>query len=142
MIKQSIATATLVLIQDAPEIIYYAHAIFDFTILAQYPLDNNEILFYMEHALYRLDNTKIAFENYCPINAKLFQPTFNYLKFYTMIHFVKCIQNYGNAINYDTTYSKTAHKYLLKAFHRRTNKKEYKSQILKYNICHINIIAM
>ncbi len=45
-------------------------------------------------------------------------------------------------INYDIAHSEAAHKYLLKAFYRRTNKKEYESQILKHNICHTNVIAM
>ena len=35
-----------------------------------------------------------------------------------------------------------AHKYLLKAFYNRMNKKEYKSQIRQHNMRHINIIAM
>ena len=34
------------------------------------------------------------------------------------------------------------HKYLLKAFYGKTNKKKYESQILKYNIYYTNIIAM
>ena len=58
--------------QDVPEIINCARAIFDFTMLAQYPSHNDETLFYIEHALYRLDKIKIAFENHCPIDAKLF----------------------------------------------------------------------
>ncbi len=110
--------------------------------LAQYPSPDNETLSYIKHALYRLDKTKIAFENYRPINAKRFRPTFNYPKFRTMTHFVKCIRDYGSAINYDTAYSEAAHKYLFKAFYGRTNKKKYESQILKQNICHTNIIAM
>ena len=39
-------------------------------------------------------------------------------------------------------YSEAAHKYLLKAFYRRTNKKKYKSQILEHNIRHTNVIAI
>ena len=34
------------------------------------------------------------------------------------------------------------HKYLLKAFYNRTNKKEYDLQIWQYNVCYTNIIAM
>ena len=45
-------------------------------------------------------------------------------------------------INYNTAYSKAAHKYLLKAFYNRTNKKEYKSQIWKHNMPHTYIIAI
>ena len=96
----------------------------------------------MDHALYRLDKTKIAFENHCPIDAKLFRPTFNYPKFYAMIHFVKCIRDYKSAINYDTAHSEAAHKYLFKAFYGQTNKKEYELQILEHNIHHTNVIAM
>ncbi len=56
--------------------------------LFQYLLYNNKTLFYIEHALYKLDKTKIGFENYCPINVKLFGPTFNYPKFHTITHLV------------------------------------------------------
>ncbi len=45
-------------------------------------------------------------------------------------------------VNYDIAHSKAAHKYLLKAFYYRTNKKEYDSQIRKYNICHTYIIVI
>ena len=34
MVKKLIAAATLILIQDAPEMIYYVRTIFDFTMLA------------------------------------------------------------------------------------------------------------
>ena len=96
----------------------------------------------MKHALYRLNNTKIAFENHCPIDVKLFQPTFNYQNFHTLIYFIKWIWDYGSIINYNTTYNKAAHKYFLKAFYRQTNKKEYESQVLKHNICYTNVIAI
>ncbi len=142
MVKQLIATATPLQIQDLPETIYYARVILDFTMLAQYPSHNNETLSCMEHALYRLDKTKNAFENHCSIDAELFRPTFNYAKFHAMTHFVKYIRDYGSAINYDTAHSEAAHKYLLKTFYGPTNKKDYESQILKHNIHHTNVIAM
>ena len=96
----------------------------------------------MEHNLYRLDKTKIAFENHRPIDIRLFRPTFNYPKFYTMTHFVQCIWDCSSAINYDTAHSKAMHKYLLKAFYGRINKIEYESQILEHNIRHTNVNAM
>lgn len=37
-------------------------------------------------------------------------------------------------------HNKVVHKCLLKAFYRKTNKKEYKLQILEHNIRHINVI--
>ena len=81
----------LLLSHDAPEAIQYTWAILDFTILAQYVLHNDEMLRYIEHALYKLEKTKIAFEQYRPINSKLCQPNFNYPKFYAIKHFVQCI---------------------------------------------------
>ena len=44
-----------------------------------------------------------------------------------MTHFVKCIRDYGSAIDYDKAHSEAAYKYFLKAFYGRTNKKEYES---------------
>ena len=96
----------------------------------------------MEHALYRLEKTKIAFEHHRPIDSKLCRPTFNYPKFHAVTHFAQCIRDYGSAVNYDTAHSKAAHKYLLKAFYNKTNKKEYDAQIRQHNVCHTNVIAM
>ncbi len=96
----------------------------------------------MKHTLYRLEKTKIAFEQHRPIDSKLCQPNFNYLKFHAISHFVQYIRDYGSIINYNTAHSKAANKYLLKAFYNRTHKKEYESQIWQYNVRHTNIIAM
>ena len=96
----------------------------------------------MEHALYRFEKTKIAFEYHWLIYLKLCQSMLNYPKFHTVTHFAQCIWEYGSAVNYDTTHSKVAHKYLLKAFYNRTHQKEYDAQIWQHNICHTNIIAM
>ncbi len=49
---------------------------------------------------------------------------------------------YGIAINYNTAHSEVAHKYLLKAYYNKTNKKEYKSQIGQHNVRYTNIIAI
>lgn len=45
-------------------------------------------------------------------------------------------------VNYDTTYSETAHKYYLKVFYNKINKKEYNLQIQYYNIYYTNIMAI
>ena len=142
MVKQLVVAATPLLIQNAPEAIQCAQAILDFMMLAQYVSHDDETLRYIEHALYRLEKTKIAFEHHRPIDAKLCRPIFNYPKFHATSNFIQCIRDYGSAVNYDTTYSKAVHKYLLKAFYNRTNKKEYDVQIWQHNVCHTNIIAI
>ena len=83
----------------------------------------------MEYALYRLENTKIAFKHHWPINSKLCQPIYNYSKYYAISHFVQYIRDYGSAVNYNTANSEAVHKYFLKAFYHRISKKEYDSQI-------------
>ncbi len=110
--------------------------------LAQYVSHDDEMLCYIEHALYRLENIKIAFEHHRLSDSKLCWPTFNYFKFHAISYFVQYIQDYDSAVNYDTAHSKAAHKYLLKTFYNRMNKKEYDSQIRQHNIRQTNIIAM
>ena len=72
MVNQLIIVATSLLIQNTPEAIYCACVIFNFTMLVQYLLHNNKTLLCIDHALYRLDKTKITFENHHSIDAKLF----------------------------------------------------------------------
>ena len=45
-------------------------------------------------------------------------------------------------INNNITNSEVVHKYPFKSFYKKNNKKKYKSQILKYNICYINVIVI
>ncbi len=52
------------MIYDAPEAIQCARAILDFIMLAQYVLHDDIMLYCMEHVLYSLENTKIAFEHH------------------------------------------------------------------------------
>ena len=87
------------------------------------------MLRYIKQALYRIEKTKITFEQHWLIDFKLCQLPFNYSKFHAISHFVWYIQNYGNAVNYKTAYSKMMHKYFLKVFYHKTNKKKYKLQI-------------
>ena len=87
MIKLIIVAATSLLVDDNSETIQYTQAILDFTILAKYILHNNKTLCYIKRVLYRLEKTRIAFEHHWPIDSKLYQPTFNYSKFYTISHF-------------------------------------------------------
>lgn len=93
----------------------------------------------MKHILYRCN---VLFENYCQINGKLFHYHFNYLKFHTVTHFVKCICNYGSTVNYNRAHNKAAYKYFSKLLYTLTNKKKCKLQILKYNIHKINVITI
>lgn len=67
MVKYLITVTTHLLIQDTLKTIYYACTILDFSLLTEFALHKNKTLLYMDYALYRLDKSKIAFENYHPI---------------------------------------------------------------------------
>ena len=134
--------AMTLLIYNALEAIQFAYAILDFTILAEYVLHNHKMLCYIEHALYMLEKTKIAFRHQRPIDSKLCWPTFNYPKFYAMSHFVQYIWDYNNTVNYNIAYNKVAHKYFFKVFYNKTNKKEHNLQIRQHNVYYTNIIEI
>ena len=97
--------------------------------LALYILHDNETFRYIKHTLYKLENTKIAFEHYRLINPKLCQPTIIYPKIYAISNFIQCIWDYGSALNNNTANSEAMYKDILKAFYNKMNQKEYDSQI-------------
>lgn len=45
-------------------------------------------------------------------------------------------------MNYNMTNNKTVYNYLSKIIYKKINKKKYKLQILKHNICYINVITI
>lgn len=71
IIKQLIAIASFLLIQDILKTIYYTCIVFDFTILAQYLLQDNKTLYYIDNTFHKI-NKKITFKNYYVIDTKLF----------------------------------------------------------------------
>ena len=75
----------------------------------------------MEYALYRLEKTKIAFEQDQLIDPKLCRPTFYYPKFYAISNFISYIKADDSTVNYDIAHSEAAYKYSLKAFYYRIN---------------------
>lgn len=131
----------MLLIHNTLDAIQHAQAILDFRMLAQYISNDKETLRYIEHWLYRLKKIKIVFEWYRPIDSKLCWPRFYYPKFHAISHFIQCIRDDGSAVNYDTGHNEAAHKYFLKTFYNRTNKKENELQIRQYNVRHTNIIV-
>lgn len=63
---------TPLLIHDVPEAIQYTQVIQNCIILVQYILHNEETFCYIEYVLYKLEKTKIIFEQYELINSKLY----------------------------------------------------------------------
>ncbi len=96
--------------------------IVDFILIAQYKTHDEETLHYLDHALYRINKTKIVFKMLHPVNKTTDKGYFNFLKFHIMTYYTSCIQNFGTVDNFDMEHSEAEHKYHVKDFYRRTNK--------------------
>ena len=122
---------------------YCARAIVDFILLAQYKTHDDETLEYLDHALYRIDKTKAVFKQFRPVDKAIDEGHFNFPKFHAMTHYTSSIREYGAADNFDTEHSEAGHKYHVKAFYGRTNKRRgYEDQICLHNTRRTNMLAM
>src|SRR5580692_6023507 len=143
IIRQLIPVLAPLLSTKVPGAMYCARAIVDFILLAQYKTHDDETLRYLEQALYRIDKTKVVFKRFRPVNKATDEGHFNFPKFHAMTHYTSCIREYGAADNFDTEHSEAAHKYHVKAFYGRTNKRQgYEDQICLHNTRRINMLAM
>ena len=126
-----------------PAAMLCVRAICDFATMAQYRSHDEETLRYLEHALYRIDKLKRVFGKSRPKDNETGQPTFNFPKWHVMTHYVEHIKQFGSADGMDTSHSEAAHRYLVKAFFDRTNKKDgYLDQIAQHNTRRLNSLAM
>jgi hypothetical protein len=143
IIRQLIPILAPLLSVKVPGAMHCARAIVDFILLAQYKTHDDETLRYLEQALYRIDRTKAVFKRFRPIDKATDEGHFNFPKFHAMTHYASCIREYGAADNFDTEHSEAAHKYHVKAFYGRTNKRQgYEDQICLHNTRRINMLAM
>jgi len=143
IIRQLIPVLAPLLSTKVPGAMHCARAIIDFILLAQYKTHDDETLRYLEQALYRIDRTKVVFKQFRPIDKATDEGHFNFPKFHAMTHYTSCIREYGAADNFDTEHSEAAHKYHVKAFYGRTNKRlGYEDQICLHNTRRINMLAM
>ena len=123
IVRQLIPVLAPLLSVKEPAAMHCARAIVDFILMAQYKTHDDETLRYMEQALYRIDKMKVAFRALRPIDKSTDEGHFNFPKFHAMTHYTSFIRDFGAADNYDTEHSEAGHKYHVKDFYGRTNKK-------------------
>ncbi len=120
-----------------------ARAIVDFILIVQYKTHDEETLRYLDYVLYRIDKTKIVFKALHPVDKTTDEGHFNFPKFHVITHYTSCIWDFGATDNFDMEHNKAGHKYYVKDFYGRTNKRQgYENQICLYNTRRINMIAM
>ncbi len=143
IIRQLIPVIAPLLSVKEPAAMHCARAIVDFILMAQYKTHDNETLRYIEHALHRIDRMKVAFRALRPLNKSTNEGHFNFPKFHIMTHYTSFIRDFGAADNFDTEHSEAGHKYHVKDFYGRTNKRHgYEGQICLHNTRRINMLAM
>ena len=99
----------------------------NFVTLIQYIFHDENMLSYMKHAFYRIDNLKTVFVKYKFQNIARDENDenkthFNIFKLHVIIYYVIFIRMYNSVQNFDTVYEETIHKFLLKIFFVMTNK--------------------
>ncbi len=137
IVHQLIAIITSLLIRKASDALYCAWALMNFMMMIQYQSHNDESLRYMNNAIYRINVLKEVFKQF------QHDENFNYLKFHVISHYMNFIRRYEDADDFDTSYMKIAHKFLIKDYYDLTNKREnFQMQILHHNTRWVNMLTM
>ena len=143
MIKQYVAVLAPLLMAEHTGELYCIRAIIDFITLAQYRSHSEETLRYMLAALKRIDLLKDVFAPYRPVDKITEAGHFNFPKFHAMTHYPEYIRLYGAADGVDTSHGEAAHKYQIKEYYGRTNKRDtYLDQLVLLNIRRVKVISM
>jgi len=91
IVYQFISVIASLLIIRAFAAIHFAQAMIDFVILAQYHLHDEEILWYLEHALFRLNKLKNVFHHLWSEHSNTDVNHFNISKLHAMTHYASQI---------------------------------------------------
>ena len=76
-------------------------------------------------------------------NVEFKDEHFNFFKFHVMIHYSNFIRRYKTTNEFNTSHDEVRHKYMLKNFFDRINKREtFQIQLLWHNRRRINILIM
>jgi hypothetical protein len=74
---------------------------------------------------------------------KIEKNNFNFFKFYVITHYVDFIKKYETANKYDTFHDETRHKYIVKKFYCKINKREiFHTQLIEHNKKRIKILTL
>ena len=143
IVYQLISVIASLLITRTFAAIYFAQAVINFMILAQYYSHDEETLQYLEHALFWLNKLKNVFHHLQSEHSDTDVDHFNISKLHAMTHYVSQIQRYNSADNFNTEHSEIAHKHLIKIFFNCINKWEmFQRQLLHHNTQHLNLLAI
>lgn len=143
IVRQWISIIASLLVRRASNALHCARVVIDFVLLTQYRIHDEDTLAYMNHVLLRLNILKKIFRALRSTDFDINEGHFNFFKFHAITHYIRFIRNYGVVDEFDISHSEVAHKYLVKAFYKRINKRvDFYEQLLWHNTRRLNLIVM
>ncbi len=102
----------------------FIRVLINFIFIAQYKFHDDSTLNYFDQTFFRLNAYKKIFRHSRFKKHEIEKNRFNFSKFHAITHYVDFIKRYEVANKYDTFHDETRHKYMIKKFYFRINKRE------------------
>jgi hypothetical protein len=143
IVRQIISIIIFLMIDKWFHAVNFTRVLVDFILITQYRSHDDFILRYLHHALYRMNFFKKIFRQIRSIMQKIEKNHFNFSKFHAFSHYMNFIKRYDVVDEYDTSHDEIKHKYMIKKFYDRINKrKTFQIQLIEHNKKRFNILAM
>jgi hypothetical protein len=143
IVRQIISIITFLMIEKWFHAMNFTRVLINFILIAQYRFHDDSTLNYLNHALFRLNAYKKIFRHSRLKKHEIEKNHFNFFKFHAITHYVDFIRRYEVANEYDIFHDETRHKYMIKKFYSRINKREiFQTQLIEHNKRRFNILAL
>ncbi len=124
IVRQIISIMTFLMIEKWFHIIDFTRILIDFILITQYRFHDESTFKYLNHVLIWINIFKKIFRRFRSIEQNIEENHFNFSKFHVISHYSNFIRKFEASNEYDTSHDETRHKYMIKEFYHRTNKRE------------------
>ncbi len=115
-------------------VVNFVRVFIDFILIAQYCLHDEQTLRYLNQTLFRVNFFKSVFRDTRQFAQKNEKKHFNFFKFHVISHYFDFIRKYDTTNNYDISHDEIKHKYEIKQFYDKINKrKTFQKQLIHHN---------
>ncbi len=121
----------------------FVRVLVDFILIAQYRSHDEQILRYLNQAFFRVNFFKSVFRETRQFVQENENEHFNFFKFHVMSHYSDFIRKYDTTDDYDISHDEIKHKYMIKQYYDRTNKREtFQKQLIQHNRRRMKVLIM
>jgi hypothetical protein len=143
IVRQIISIITFLMIEKSSYAMNFTRVLIDFILIARYKSHDDSTLSYLNQIRFRLNAYKKIFRHSRLKEHEIEKNHFNFFKFHVITHYVDFIKRYKVANKYDTFHDEIRHKYMIKKFYFRINKREiFQTQLIEHNKKRLNILAL